>query len=103
MTFRAVPFLVVVAALSGLGPAARAQSTDEPIARRAADERLLLTATPLTLEKGRFLLTNDEGLLFRIGAGLTQRTQIDLWAGGFPIPAAGAGVLPFMGAGAGAG
>lgn len=60
--------------------------------RRAADERLVLTPTPLTLEAGEFVISDDELLLARIGAGLSRRVQLDFWAGGLPIPgAAGAG------------
>ncbi len=58
--------------------------------RRAADERLLLTPTPLTLEPGEFVVSDDELLLARIGAGLSRRVQLDFWAGGVPIPGAGA-------------
>jgi len=58
--------------------------------RRAADERLLLTPTPLTLEAGEVVVSDDELLLARIGTGLSRRVQLDLWAGGFPIPGAGA-------------
>ena len=58
--------------------------------RRAGDERLLLTPTPLTLEAGEFVVSDDELLLARIGAGLSRRVQIDFWAGGLPIPGAGA-------------
>jgi hypothetical protein len=58
--------------------------------RRAADERLLLTPTPLTLEAGEFVVSDDELILARIGTGLSRRVQLDLWAGGFPIPGAGA-------------
>ena len=58
--------------------------------RRAADERLVLTPTPLTLEAGEVVVSDDELLLARIGTGLSRRVQLDLWAGGVPIPGAGA-------------
>ncbi|REG28057.1 hypothetical protein ATI61_109401 [Archangium gephyra] len=58
------------------------------VTRRAADERLFLTPTPLTLEPGELVLSNDELLLFRLGVGLGRRVQFDLWGGGLPIPAA---------------
>lgn len=62
---------------------------DDFVTRRAADERLFLTPTPLTLEPGELVLSNDELLLFRAGVGLGRRVQFDVWAGGLPIPAAG--------------
>jgi hypothetical protein len=74
--------------------------------RRAADERLLLTPTPMTLAPGEVLISDDELLLVRVGAGLSRRVQLDLWAGGFPIPGAGAvggaghGIIGVGGAGA---
>lgn len=64
------------------------------VERRPADERLFLTATPMTLEPGQFLFTNDEGLLFRVGMGIGRRTQMDLWAGGFPLVGGGALATP---------
>ncbi len=63
------------------------------VERRAADERLFLTPTPLTLEPGELVLSDDELILVRIAVGLSRRVQLDLWAGGFPIPAAGGGAL----------
>ncbi len=62
----------------------------DTVDRRAADERLLLTPTPLTLAAGEFVISDDELLLARIGAGLSRRVQLDFWAGGVPIPGAGA-------------
>ncbi|MFY0526711.1 hypothetical protein ACN28I_27400 [Archangium gephyra] len=64
------------------------------VTRRAADERLFLTPTALTLEPGEVVLSNDELLLFRLGVGLGRRVQFDVWGGGLPIPAA-AGVPLF--------
>jgi hypothetical protein len=58
--------------------------------RRAADERLLLTPTPMTLGAGEVVASDDELLLARLGVGVSRRVQLDLWAGGFPIPGAGA-------------
>jgi len=57
--------------------------------RRAADERLFLTPTPLTLDPGEFLISNDELLLFRLGWGLSRRVQLDMWFGALPIPVSG--------------
>ncbi|HVO31108.1 MAG TPA: hypothetical protein VMV18_10240 [bacterium] len=79
---------------------------DEWVDRRAADERLFLTATPMTLEPGEFVLSNDEGLLFRAGAGIGRRTQIDVWSGALPVPLAGGGpifLIRAVGAAGGAG
>jgi hypothetical protein len=63
------------------------------VARRAADERLVLTPTPLTLAPGELVVSDDELLLVRLGAGLTRRLQLDLWTGGVPIPGAVGGAL----------
>jgi hypothetical protein len=63
------------------------------VERRAADERLFLTPTPLTLEPGEFVISDDELILLRLGVGLSRRLQLDLWVGGFPVPAAGGGAL----------
>jgi hypothetical protein len=73
-------------ALARLVPVRRREIAD----RRVADERLLLTPTPMTLEPGEVLVSDDEILLARVGAGLSPRLQLDLWAGGFPIPGAAA-------------
>ena len=62
------------------------------VQRRAADERLLLTPTPLTMEPGEFAITDDEVLLARVAVGLSRHLQLDLMAGGLPIPAAAGGV-----------
>ena len=62
----------------------------EFVARRAADERLLLTPTAQTLAPGEIVFSDDELLLVRLAAGVARRVQLDLWAGGFPIPGAGA-------------
>jgi hypothetical protein len=62
--------------------------------RRAGDERLFFTPTANTRRAGSFFVSNDELLLFRLGVGLGSRVQLDFWAGGLPIPAAGAMVLP---------
>ena len=86
-------------ALARLVPVRRRDFAD----RRAADERLLLTPTPLTLEPGEVVVSDDEVLLARIGAGLTRRVQLDVWFGGFPIPGAGVVGAPghgIVGAGA---
>ncbi|MBM7112138.1 hypothetical protein [Archangium primigenium] len=66
-----------------------ARRRDEFVNRRAADERLFLTPTALTLEPGEVVLSNDELLLFRLGVGLSRRVQLDMWGGALPIPAAG--------------
>jgi hypothetical protein len=63
----------------------------EVVARRAADERLMLTPTALTLAPGEIAVSDDELLLARIAAGLGRRVQLDIWGGGVPIPGAGAG------------
>jgi hypothetical protein len=62
-------------------------------AHRAADERLLLTPTAQTMAPGEFVVSDDELLLARIGVGLARRVQLDLWAGGVPIPAAAGGAV----------
>ncbi|WP_257462203.1 hypothetical protein [Archangium lipolyticum] len=58
------------------------------VTRRAADERMLLTPTALTLEPGEVVVSNDQLLLFRAGVGLGRRVQFDVWGGGLPIPLA---------------
>ncbi len=58
--------------------------------RRAGDERLFLTPTPLTTEAGAVTVSDDEALLVRLAFGLTDHLQLDVWTGGLPIPAAGA-------------
>ncbi len=76
------------------------------VPRRAADERLFFVPTALTLDKGEWLFSNDELLLFHLGVGLTRRVQLQLWFGGLPIPAAGGTLLPplhMLGGVAGAG
>ena len=65
------------------------------VERRAVDERLLLTPTPLTMEPGEFAISDDELLLARMAVGLSRHLQLDLIAGGLPIPAAAGG--PFAG------
>jgi hypothetical protein len=65
--------------------------------RRAADERLFLTPTPLTVPAGHVAITSDQVLLWRLALGLTDRLQLDLWLGGLPIPIAAGGVLPLPG------
>ena len=74
----------VVAALLRLVP----DRLHERTPRRAADERLLLTPTAQTLERGEVVVSDDEVLLARVGVGLSRRLQLDLLAGGLPIPAA---------------
>jgi hypothetical protein len=78
---------------------------DDYVARRAADERLVLTPTPLTLAPGEFLVSDDELLLVRLGVGLARRLQLDLLTGGVPIPGAigGGFVGPAIVAGGAAG
>ena len=61
------------------------------VQRRAADERLLLTPTPLTMEPGEFAITDDELLLARLAVGISRHLQLDLIAGGLPIPGAAGG------------
>jgi hypothetical protein len=73
------------------------------VTRRAADERLFLTPTALTLEPGEVVLSNDELLLFRAGVGLGRRVQFDVWGGGLPIPMAGGAPLYLIHAVGGAG
>ncbi len=69
---------------------------DDFVTRRAADERLFLTPTALTLEPGELVVSNDELLLFRAGVGLGRRVQLDMWGGGLPIPVAGGVPLPLI-------
>lgn len=75
------------------------------VERRAADERLLLTPTPLTMAPGEVAISDDEVLLGRLAVGISQHLQLDLIAGGLPIPAAGGGAFAeraiFAGGGAG--
>jgi hypothetical protein len=66
------------------------------VTRRAADERLFLTPTALTLEPGELVVSNDELLLFRAGVGLGRRVQLDMWGGGLPIPVATGVPLPLL-------
>jgi hypothetical protein len=66
------------------------------VTRRAADERLFLTPTALTLQPGELVVSNDELLLFRAGVGLGRRVQLDVWGGGLPIPVAGGVPLPLL-------
>lgn len=75
------------------------------VPRRAADERLVLTPTPLTLTPGEVVVSDDELLLARVGVGLSHRLQLDAWAGGVPIPGAAGGgfVGPALVAGGAAG
>ena len=61
------------------------------VPRRAADERLVLTPTPLTLAPGELVVSDDELLLARVGVGISHRLQLDAWAGGVPIPGAAGG------------
>lgn len=68
----------------------------ERVERRVADERLFLTPTAQTLPPGTFFLSNDELLLFRIGAGVHRRVQLDFWLGGFGVPFAGGLALPVV-------
>jgi hypothetical protein len=63
------------------------------VARRAADERLVLTPTPLTLAPGELVVSDDELLIVRLGVGLSRRLQLDLLTGGVPIPGAAGGAL----------
>ena len=67
------------------------------VPRRAGDERLFLTPTPLTVPRGRVSITDDEVLLFRIATGLTDHLQLDSFFGGLPVPAIGGGILPLPG------
>ncbi len=72
---------------------------DQFVSRRAADERLFLIPTPLTLEKGEWFISDDELLLLRAGVGVSRRVQLDIWAGGLPLYGplgAGAGAV-FLG------
>jgi hypothetical protein len=75
------------------------------VERRAADERLLLTPTPLTMAPGEIAISDDEVLLGRLAVGVSKHLQLDVIAGGLPIPAAGGGAFAeraiFAGGGAG--
>lgn len=62
--------------------------------RRVADERLFLVPTAQTLPPGTLFISNDELLLFRIGAGVHRRVQLDFWLGGFGVPVAGGLAIP---------
>ncbi len=73
------------------------------VTRRAADERMFLTPTALTLEPGDWALSNDELLLFRLAVGLGRRVQLDFWGGGFALPAAGSVPIAWGGVAGGAG
>ncbi|HEY8208250.1 MAG TPA: hypothetical protein VIG99_12260 [Myxococcaceae bacterium] len=72
---------------------------DQWVTRRAADERFLLTPSARLLDPGELVLSNDEVLLFHIGVGVTPWLELNLSAGGLPLPAAGA--IPIVGHGAG--
>jgi hypothetical protein len=63
------------------------------VARRAADERLVLTPTPLTLAPGELAISDDELLIVRLGVGLSHRLQLDLLTGGIPVPGAAGGAI----------
>ncbi|HYV43519.1 MAG TPA: hypothetical protein VFA20_01615 [Myxococcaceae bacterium] len=73
---------------------------DQWVTRRAGDERYLLTPSARLLDPGEFVLSDDELLLFHLGAGITRWLQVDLGLGGLPLPAAGA--IPIVGHGVGA-
>jgi hypothetical protein len=60
--------------------------------RRAGDERLLLVETPLTLAPGEVVVQDDELLLTRAAVGLSRRLELDVWAGGAPVPVVGGAV-----------
>lgn len=66
---------------------------DDFVLRRAADERLLLTPSPLTMQPGEVAITDDELLLFRFAVGLSRRLQLDMFVGGLPIAGGGGTVL----------
>ncbi|MDF1561656.1 MAG: hypothetical protein P1V51_01360 [Deltaproteobacteria bacterium] len=64
------------------------------VARDTGDERILLSPSELTLRPGHLLVSNDELLLFRMAMGLSDRVQLQLWLGGFPVPGAIGGAVP---------
>ncbi|HSN13807.1 MAG TPA: hypothetical protein VLT61_04190 [Anaeromyxobacteraceae bacterium] len=66
-----------------------ASQRDRWVDRRAASERLFLTATPLLLEPGEAVVSLDEGLLLHAAAGIKPWLQLDLAAGGVPVATAG--------------
>jgi hypothetical protein len=75
-----------------------AYQRDRFVRRRAGDERLMFTPTPLTLEKGEWFISDDELLLVRAGVGVHRRVQLDVWLGGLPLYGAigtGAGAALF--------
>jgi hypothetical protein len=73
---------------------------DQWVTRRAGDERYLLMPSARLLDPGELVLSDDELLLFHLGAGITRWLQVDLGLGGLPLP--GAGAIPIIGHGVGA-
>ncbi|MBW8887091.1 MAG: hypothetical protein JF616_04955 [Fibrobacteres bacterium] len=65
----------------------------EYAARRASDERFILTPSSQTLAPGEFVVSDDEVLMARLAVGLSRRLQLDFWTGGFPVPAAAGGTI----------
>jgi hypothetical protein len=59
------------------------------VTRRVADERMVLTPTPLLLAPGEIALSDDEVVLVHVGVGVSRWLQVDLTLGGVPLPAAG--------------
>ena len=74
--------------------------------RRAGDERLFLTPTPLAMRPGAVSISDDELVSLRLAVGIARRLQLDTRIGGMLIPGAIGGALPLPGglaAGGGAG
>ncbi len=80
--------------------ASSARATEQGPPAQAGDERLFFSPTGRTLPQGAVELSDDELLLLHLGVGVSRRVQLDLFAGGFPLPPVG-GVLPFAGLAAG--
>jgi hypothetical protein len=65
--------------------------------RRPSDERLFLIPTAQTMERGSISLSDDELLILRAAAGVSNRVQLDLRLGALPIPGVAGGALPLPG------
>jgi len=75
---------------------------DQYVTRYPGDERNVFTPTARLLLPGELVLSDDEVLIFNLGAGLTPWLEVGLSGGLLPIPAAGGIAIAGHGA-AGAG
>ncbi|HVE83910.1 MAG TPA: hypothetical protein VND93_13720 [Myxococcales bacterium] len=78
---------------------------DQYVTRHPGDERNVFSPSARLLEPGQVLLSDSEVLILHLGVGITRWLELDLSAGGLPLPAvggiafAGAGVVGAGGAG----